>query len=115
MQQHSGVLVEDNMNELLLFSPDQVGFKSDRAFYPSSRTPRNLYRKILGTLSEQASASESSSGNPCIVVGSPIVCGKNSESNLVAATSVQAIPSSAPSDNMVDNTENGAGIENSGM
>ncbi|KAF2286953.1 hypothetical protein GH714_036173 [Hevea brasiliensis] len=38
-EQLSGALGEDSMNDLL-FSPDQVGFKGDKAFAPSSRTPK---------------------------------------------------------------------------
>ncbi|KAJ6435037.1 hypothetical protein OIU84_000304 [Salix udensis] len=66
VQQSSGALCEENTNDLL-FSPDQLGFKTDRAFAPSARTPRNLYRKILGTLSDLASGSESPFGNPCMI------------------------------------------------
>lgn len=113
MQQSSGVLSEENTNHLL-FSPDQLGFKADRAFGPSARTPRNLYRKILGTLSEQASGSESSFGNPCMIF-SPTSCKKNHENHIIESTSVQSIPSSAPSENMPDNSGNNAGTGNFGM
>ncbi|CAK7353326.1 unnamed protein product [Dovyalis caffra] len=101
--QSSELLAEENTNDLL-FSPDQLGFKSDRAFGPSARTPRNLYRKILGTLSDQASASESTSGNPCIII-SPTVCKKNHGSHVIESTS-------APSENMPDNSGHSAGTEN---
>ncbi|XP_015573142.1 transcription factor MYB3R-1 isoform X2 [Ricinus communis] len=104
----SGVHVEDSMNDLLFFSPE-VGLKSDRAFGPSSRTPKNFCRRILGTLSEHGIASESSSGNSCFVVSSPTISKKNHESHLVASTSVQ---SSVPSENAVDNAGNDAGTEN---
>lgn len=107
VEQPSGMLVEDSMNDLLLFSPDQVGFKGDKAFAPSSRTPKNLYRKILGTLSEKCIALESSPGNSCIVVRSPTFCKKNHDL-LPASTS-------APLENTIDNTENDAGTENLSM
>ena len=103
--------VEDSMNDMLFFSPE-VGFKTDRAFVPSSRTPKNFCRRILGTLSEYAIASESSIGNSYIIVSSPTISKKNHESHLLAATSVQ---SSVPSENAVDNTVNDAGTENVSM
>ncbi|XP_021665909.2 transcription factor MYB3R-1 isoform X2 [Hevea brasiliensis] len=103
-EQLSGALGEDSMYDLL-FSPDQVGFKGDKAFAPSSRTPKNLYHRILGTLSEQCIASESSSGNSCIVVRSPTIYKKNHENHLLASTS-------APLENTIDNTGNDAGTEN---
>jgi myb proto-oncogene protein len=114
VKQSSEVPVEENSDDLL-FSPNQPGFKADRTFGPSTRTPRNFYCKILSTLSEQASASESSSGNPCIII-SPTVCmEKNHGSHIVESTSAQPIPSSAPSENMPDNSGNSAGTENFGM
>ncbi|KAJ6994907.1 transcription factor MYB3R-1-like [Populus alba x Populus x berolinensis] len=114
VKQSSEVPVEENSDDLL-FSPNQLGFKADITFGPSARTPRNFYRKILSTLSEQASASESSSGNPCIII-SPTVCmEKNHGSHIAESTSAQPIPSSAPSENMPDNSGNSAGTENFGI
>ncbi|GAV91103.1 Myb_DNA-binding domain-containing protein [Cephalotus follicularis] len=74
MQQLSGVLVEHNMNNLLLFSPDQVRSRADRTLGSSSQTPNNLYRRSLGAKSDQGDqgvALETSIGN------SPTVCRKN--------------------------------------
>lgn len=98
MPQTSHILVDDKMNELLIFSPDQVGFNPDRPFGSSSRTPRNSYRRILGTLYEQ-------------VINSP-ACRKNAESHLA---SVKSFTSSAATENVGDNTGNDAGIESSNM
>ncbi|WCJ29829.1 myb domain protein 3r-4 [Euphorbia peplus] len=103
VQQSSGVFFEDSMNDCLFFSPDQVGFKADRAFAPSSHTPKNLYRIILGTLSEQAS--EMTSGNPCINISSPKNCKKsNDQSHSAATTSGHSFPASAPQESTVDNS-----------
>ncbi|KAJ6373028.1 hypothetical protein OIU76_027377 [Salix suchowensis] len=113
VQQSSGALCEENTNDLL-FSPDQLGFKTDRAFAPSARTPRNLYRKILGTLSELASGSESPFGNPCMIF-SPTICKKNHENHIIESTSAQSIPSPAPSENMPDNSGNNGGNGNFGI
>ncbi|CAK7353322.1 unnamed protein product [Dovyalis caffra] len=79
VRQSSEVLAEENTNDLL-FSPDQL---------------------------DQASASESTSGNPCIIT-SPTVSKKNHGSHLVESTS-------APSENMPDNSGHNAGTENFGM
>ncbi|KAJ6382856.1 hypothetical protein OIU77_031307 [Salix suchowensis] len=102
VKRSSGVPVEENSNDLF-FSPDQLGFKADRTFGPSAKTPRNFYRKILSTLSEQASASESSPGNPCIIITPTVCTKKNHESHIVESTSAQPIPSSAPSENIPEN------------
>ncbi|KAJ8751658.1 hypothetical protein K2173_025817 [Erythroxylum novogranatense] len=115
VQEPFGSLVEDNLNDLLLFSPDQVGFKVDKAFGPSSCTPRNLYRRILGTLSEQANDSEpSSSGNPGSV-NSPSVRWKNPANCSAGTTAVLSVPSSAPLDIIVSTSGNDAAGENFGV
>ncbi|KAB5553249.1 hypothetical protein DKX38_010560 [Salix brachista] len=102
VKRSSGVPVEENSNDLF-FSPDLLGFKADRTFGPSAKTPRNFYRKILSTLSEQASASGSSPGNPCIIITPTVCTKKNHESHIVESTSAQPIPSSAPSENIPEN------------
>ncbi|KAJ4842978.1 hypothetical protein Tsubulata_017448 [Turnera subulata] len=112
-QRPSGVLHDEDKRDALLFSPDQVGFKSDRAFGPSARTPRNLYRKILGTLSDQALA-EASLGNSCIAVSSPTVYRKN-DNHSITGTSVPSVPSSAHKERLADNTGNDAAVENFGI
>ncbi|KAJ6406360.1 hypothetical protein OIU84_009976 [Salix udensis] len=75
VKQSSGVPVEENSNDLF-FSPDQL---------------------------EQASASESSPGNPCIIITPTVCTKKNHESHIVESTSAQPIPSSAPSENIPEN------------
>lgn len=90
------MLVEHNLNDLLLFSPERVGLKADRPLLSSSTlTPIN-----------QGLASECFSGNACIIVNSPTPKIKNSESQSI---------SSATLDNLVDNAGNGAAIENYNM
>ncbi|GMI81431.1 C-MYB-LIKE TRANSCRIPTION FACTOR 3R-1, MYB DOMAIN PROTEIN 3R1, A. thaliana MYB domain protein 3R1 [Hibiscus trionum] len=88
----AAVLVERNLNDPLLFSPDHVGPKTDRSLLSSSmRTPRNRYH----------------SGNACIVVSSPTLKIKKSEGNSIAAdTTVQCTDSLATLENLVDNTGN---------
>ncbi|XWS70339.1 hypothetical protein CRYUN_Cryun03dG0039500 [Craigia yunnanensis] len=113
VQRPSAVLVEHNLNDLLLFSPDRVGLKADRPLLSSStRTPRNQYHKNFGTISNQGFTSELLSGNACIVVSSPTLKIKNSEGHSIAVTTVQCTNSSATLENLVDNAGIDAGIEN---
>ncbi|TYI17497.1 hypothetical protein ES332_A07G028400v1 [Gossypium tomentosum] len=93
VQRPPEVLVEHNLNDLLLFSPEHVGLKADRPLLSSSTlTPRN-----------QGLASECFSGNACIIISSPTPQIKNSESQSI---------SSATLENLADNAGNGAAIEN---
>ncbi|EOY29679.1 hypothetical protein QUC31_020654 [Theobroma cacao] len=113
VQRPSAVLIEHNINDLLLFSPDQVGLKVDRPLLASStRTPRNQYHKSFGAISNQGFASECLSGNACIVVSSPTLKIKNSEGHSIAVTTVQCVTSSATAENLVDNAGIDAAIEN---
>ncbi|XP_022730271.1 transcription factor MYB3R-1-like isoform X1 [Durio zibethinus] len=113
VQRLSAVLVEHNLNDLLLFSPDNVGPKADRQKLSSSvRTPRNQYHKSFGAISNQGFASECLSGNACIVASSPALKVKNSEGHSIAVTTVQCSNSSATLENLVDNTGIDAVIEN---
>ncbi|XWS17734.1 hypothetical protein CRYUN_Cryun33cG0092700 [Craigia yunnanensis] len=113
VQRPSAVLVEHDINDILLFSPNQVGLKADRPLLASSmRTPRNQYNKSLGAISNQGFASECFSGNACIVVSSPTLKIKNSEGHSIAVTAVQCTNSSATLENLIDNAGIDAAIEN---
>lgn len=90
----SGVLVEHNMNDLLLFSPDQVDFKAERALGSGTRTPRNHYYKSSDLTSNQCIPPKSSE-RQCAHVCSPSVSGKKLGSCSVAETCVQSDSSSA--------------------
>ncbi|KAA8525293.1 hypothetical protein F0562_007148 [Nyssa sinensis] len=110
VQQPSEVLVEHNINDMLFFSPDRFGIKSDRAVGPSALGSQHS-KKFEAALN-QSTLSESSSGNPCLsVVSSPTVGGKG-RSHLVTVTSVQCAPSSTPLEIMVEKSGNDAGVEN---
>ncbi|GKV03397.1 hypothetical protein SLEP1_g15705 [Rubroshorea leprosula] len=113
VQQPSGILVEHNVNDLLLFSPDQGGLKVDRTFASSAQTPKNQLSKISGVVTNQAYASENSSDNPCLVVCSPTVKTMIGPSHLVAVTSSQCTSSSsAPLESSVVNVGNDTVTEN---
>ena len=78
-QKPSGVLIEHNMNDLLLFSPKQL---DSRAFGSSARTPRNRLFK-------------SSCGKLCVPLASPSVSRKTHEVHPVAEASGQQHDSSS--------------------
>ncbi|KAE8700415.1 Myb-related protein 3R-1 [Hibiscus syriacus] len=84
VQRPAAVLVERNLNDPLLFSPDHVGPKAGRSLLSSSRqTPRNRHHKSIGSLPNQG----------------------------LADTTVQCTDSSATVENLVDNTGNNATTE----
>ena len=89
MQQPSGVLVEHDLNNLLLNSPDQLG--SDKVL--SARTNKN----------------------PCSSVNSPTIRIKENERLSIAVTCVQSICSSAAGENSGDQTGNDGGFETCSM
>lgn len=116
VQQSSGVLVEHDMNNLLLHSPDQVGSKADRALLGSSAgTPIIQQSRSLGAASNQGIPNKSSFGNPCAPVSSPTVCGKKQESHSVGVTCSQSASLSVPLENRSDNAGNDASFETFGM
>uniref|UniRef100_A0A0R0FQH1 MYB/HD-like transcription factor n=1 Tax=Glycine max TaxID=3847 RepID=A0A0R0FQH1_SOYBN len=84
-QQQSGILVEHDMNDLSLSSPDQVGLKSDRGLDSSAKITKGL-NKV----------------NSC----SPCVRAKEHEGLSVAVTRVQA-----PGDNSGEQTRKDGGFE----
>ncbi|KAK7351474.1 hypothetical protein VNO77_10964 [Canavalia gladiata] len=89
VQQSSGVLVEHDMSDLLLYSPDQINLKSDRILCASARTQKN----------------------PCSRINSPSVRVKEHERLSVAVTCVQSVSLSGPGENSGDPTRNDAGFE----
>ncbi|KAE8682660.1 Myb-related protein 3R-1 [Hibiscus syriacus] len=112
VQRPAAVLVERNLNDPLLFSPDHVGPKAGRSLLSSSmQTPRNRYHKSTGATPNQGLASECLSGNACTVVSSPTLKLKKNEGHSTADTTVQCMDSSATLENLVDNTGNNATTE----
>ncbi|KAK7260733.1 hypothetical protein RIF29_27014 [Crotalaria pallida] len=112
VQQPSGVLVEHDINDRLLYSPDQVGL-SDRVLGSSARTPKKLDNKSLEEAPNQSIPLKLSSENPCSSAKSPCVRAKEHERLSVAVTCVQSVSSSAPGENSGDQTRNDGGFENS--
>ncbi|XP_042477936.1 transcription factor MYB3R-1-like isoform X2 [Macadamia integrifolia] len=90
VQQPSGVLVEQNVNNVILFSPDRDRYPSNKALSAGTRTPRNQNSKSLDTASNQGGHLESSSGDRCLsVFVSPTVREKRHEKNLTPLVSAQ--------------------------
>lgn len=110
-QQQSGILVEHDMNDLSLSSPDQVGLKSDRGLDSSAKITKGL-NKSLEAASNQSGHLKLSSKSPCPRVNScsPCVRAKEHEGLSVAVTRVQA-----PGDNSGEQTRRDGGFETSSM
>ncbi|PPD99326.1 hypothetical protein GOBAR_DD03648 [Gossypium barbadense] len=108
IQQPSAVLIEHNVNDLLLFSPDRVGLKADQPLLPSSiRTPRSQCHKSFRAISNQGL-----SGNACLIVSSPTLKVKNSDGHSISVTAVQCTNSPATLENLADNAGIDTAIEN---
>lgn len=101
MQQPSEVLLEHNVNDLLLISPNHLKIKPDRALGVTNRTPANKCSRMLQTTSDQCSLSESSAGDPCpSFLSPPIASRKKDKSRLVTFVSAQSAPESNPLESM---------------
>lgn len=115
-QQPSGVLVEQKMNDLLFFSPDRLGIKSNRVTSSSARNLGSQYTRRLEAASSQVAISESSSKNPCLSALSPSTAYRKKGGNhLVATTSIQSDRSSAPLEIIIPNSGKTDGAENLNM
>ncbi|KAE9586500.1 putative transcription factor MYB-HB-like family [Lupinus albus] len=115
VQQPSGVLVEHDINDRLLYSPNQVGFKSDNILGSSARSPEKLDNKSLEEAPNQSIPLKLSSENPCSNVNSPYVHAKEHERLSVAVTCVQSVCSSTPGENSGYQTRNDGGFETSNI
>ncbi|CAJ1973866.1 unnamed protein product [Sphenostylis stenocarpa] len=89
VQQPSGVFVEHDINDLLMYSPDQVNLKSERVLSLSARTKKNPRSRI----------------------NSPSVWLKEHERLSVAVTCIQSVSSSGPGENSGDHIGNDGGLE----
>lgn len=94
MQQPSRVLIEHDMNDPSLYSPNQVGLKSDIVLSLSARS----HKKSVSRFS-----------SPCVRL-------KEHERLSVSVTCVQSVCSSSiPGENMGDQTGNDGGFETNNM
>ncbi|KAK4277016.1 hypothetical protein QN277_015086 [Acacia crassicarpa] len=106
-QQPSGVLIERDMNDLLLYSPNQIRFSLDRTHISRARTPKNLDNRSLEAAPHQNIAQKSFPGNPCTSDCSPSICVKEHDISSVRPSHC----SSAPGENSGDHPGNDAGFE----
>ncbi|KAK1367748.1 Myb-related protein like [Heracleum sosnowskyi] len=103
VQEPSAVL-DEKMYDMLSFSPDQFGVKSNRHQSSSARTLGSQYTRRLEAASSQVAVSKSSE-SPLISILSPSSASrKKGESHPVATSSIQRDPSSAPL--KIDSSEN---------
>ncbi|XP_052209546.1 transcription factor MYB3R-1-like [Diospyros lotus] len=113
VQQSSIVLFDNNMNDLLLFSPDRVGMKSNITPGPGNRAIRSKCSRRFEATSTECADSELSPGNLCSsIVSSPTVSGKKEKSRLITAISAQSAPSSNTMETMAASSGNDTGVEN---
>lgn len=115
MQQASGILVEHNTNDLLLYSPNQIQFKSNRTHSSSARTSKTLNNENSEATLNQCIPSKSLCRNPCASEDSPSIRIKEDEIPSVPVTCVQSQCSSVPGESSGDHTGNNAGFETFSM
>lgn len=110
MNQPSGVLVEQDMNDTLFFSPDRCGTTSDKAFGLSAKACGNKYS---GRLDAGLHKGAASSETRCLsIVCSPRISGKKDGLNVVTTASMQLASSSTPMGKKVETSGNICGVEN---
>lgn len=98
------------MNDLLLYSPNQMGFKPDRTHSSSAKTPKTMNHRSL-----EAAPNKGISSNPRSRDSSPSVGAKSHEIPSVPIICVQSPNSSAPGGNSGDHAGNDTGFETFNM
>ncbi|XP_010254092.1 PREDICTED: myb-related protein 3R-1-like isoform X2 [Nelumbo nucifera] len=108
--QPSGVFVEQNVSDLVFFSPDRDAFPRKRAL-SAVQTPRNQYSRNSEAMLNQTGSSKSSSRSRCIsLLISPAVCEKRHGNNSVPDASLQSGSSPNPVEVTFESAD-GADIE----
>ncbi|KAK4490928.1 hypothetical protein RD792_001647 [Penstemon davidsonii] len=111
-KEFSGILVEHDMNDLLFFSPDRFGIKSDRTIGLSARALANQYSRRLDAASKHAAVLSSAETSCLSVLCSPRLRSMKGGSNLVITTSLQSL---SPSDTKVESPGKGVAFENNSI
>ncbi|XP_028781238.1 transcription factor MYB3R-1-like isoform X2 [Neltuma alba] len=106
VRQPSGVLAEHDINDLLLYSPNQMCFKPDRTQCSSAKTPKNLNDRGL-----EASLNKSISSNPCSSDSSPSGRVKNHDVSSFSVTCASSLCSSVPAETLGDHPGHDAGFD----
>ncbi|KAL3500529.1 hypothetical protein ACH5RR_039622 [Cinchona calisaya] len=108
--QPSGVLAEHDMNDIIFFSPDRCGIKSDKSFGLSAKAFCNKYS---GRLEAGLQKGAVSSETQCLsIICSPRKSGKKDGINVVTTASMQLPSSSTPLGKKVENSGKICSIEN---
>ncbi|CAI9755656.1 unnamed protein product [Fraxinus pennsylvanica] len=108
----SGILVENDMNDLQFFSLDHFATKSDKEIGPSTRIPGNKYSIRADTVLKHGDIVPSSGTQFLSVVCSPRMCANKDGSNLVITTSMQ---STSPLAIKAESSSNVLGVENNSI
>ncbi|KAK9148765.1 hypothetical protein Scep_007522 [Stephania cephalantha] len=102
----SGVLVEHNLNDFLIFSPDRDGYPLKRPLGPGARSPRNQFPRSLGRNQCVPSGLSESSG---ILVFSPPNGERKHDKHMIPGAPIQC--DSMSRSVAVENAGNNADIE----
>ncbi|KAK4422281.1 Transcription factor R-4 [Sesamum alatum] len=111
-REFSGILVEHDMNDLIFFSPDRFGIKTDRAIGLSPRALGNQYSRRLDAVSKHGAILSSSETSCFSVICSPRLCTNNEGTNLVISTSLQSL---SPSDKKAESSGKGVASANNSI
>ncbi|CAI9772351.1 unnamed protein product [Fraxinus pennsylvanica] len=85
----NGILVEHDMNDLLFFSPDRFGIRSDRAIGLSAKALGNKFSKRLDADSKHVATLSSPEISCLSVFCSPRMCAKKDGTKLALTSSLQ--------------------------
>ncbi|XP_073147297.1 transcription factor MYB3R-1-like isoform X2 [Henckelia pumila] len=100
-REFSGILVEHNMNDMHLFTPDHSGCKSVRSIGPSARSLGNQQPRRLDAVPKHGAIVSSSETPYLSVVCSPRLLAKNDGTTVVITTALQ---STSPSEKKVESS-----------
>lgn len=100
------------MNDLLFFSPDHFGIKSDRSIGLSARALGNQYSRRIEAISKPGALLSSAETSCFSVLCSPRLCTKKDDTNLLIGTSLQ---SSSPAEKKIESSGKGIAFENNSM
>lgn len=110
-REFSGILVEHDMNDMHLFSPDCIGCRSDRSIGLSARSLGNQHPRRVDAVPKHGAIVSSSETPYLSVVCSPRLLAKNEGTTVVITTALQ---STSPSEKRVESSGKGV-VENNNL
>ncbi|XP_073123014.1 transcription factor MYB3R-1-like isoform X2 [Henckelia pumila] len=111
-REFSGIVVEHDMNDMHLFSPDHFGCKIVRSIGPSARSPGNQHPRRLDAEPKHGAIVSSSETPYLSVVCSPRLLAKNDGTTVVITTALQ---STNPSEKKVESSGKDVVVENNNL